>query len=187
MIRVELIANHSVEENIMDALKEEGVGKFYTKYPNILGVGSSGPRMGDAIWPEENFALVIWCDEAEAAGIARAAAVVKEKFPQEGIKVFGVPGEVPPRPALPAVTQAALPLDREAIQPPAMRPPEPALEGTGYPPEAAAPAMEAKSAPEQGPIKPKGPAEEESRPEQRPRLAPRPVPTSPPVRRPVRL
>jgi len=89
MIRVEIIANHSVEENILEALAKEGVGKYYTKYPNILGVGSSGPRMGDAVWPEENFALVIWCEVEEARAIQRAVLSVKQKFPGEGIKIFG--------------------------------------------------------------------------------------------------
>jgi hypothetical protein len=91
MIRVEIIANHSVEENILEALAGEGAGKYYTRYPNVLGVGASGPRMGDAIWPEENFALVIWCEEAEAQAVGRAVAAVKERFPGEGIKVFGLP------------------------------------------------------------------------------------------------
>ena len=90
MIRLEIIANHSVEENILDALAREGVGKFYTKIPNIYGVGSAGPRMGDAIWPEENFALVIWCEKDEGREIKKAIESVKEKFPGEGIKLFGL-------------------------------------------------------------------------------------------------
>jgi hypothetical protein len=90
VIRIEIIANHSVEENILEALKDEGSGKFYTKYPGVFGVGSAGPRMGDAIWPEENFALVIWCDEDEAQGIDRAIAKVKAQFPDEGIKLFAM-------------------------------------------------------------------------------------------------
>ncbi|GHU04244.1 hypothetical protein FACS1894147_09190 [Spirochaetia bacterium] len=93
MLRIEIIANHSVEENLSDALIEEGVGKCYTKYPNVLGIGASGPRMGDAIWPELNFALVVWCEEEEARGIARAVAKVKQVFPDEGIKIFGLPKE----------------------------------------------------------------------------------------------
>jgi hypothetical protein len=93
MLRIEIIANHSVEENILEAFAREQVGKYYTKHPNVFGVGSSGPRMGDAIWPEENFALVVWCEEEEARGIARAVASVKERFPGEGIKLFGLPGE----------------------------------------------------------------------------------------------
>ena len=91
MIRLEIIANHSVEENIIEALKHGGVGKYYTKFPVIHGVGTSGSRMGDAIWPEENFALVIWCDEEEARGIEKAVAAVKEQYPDEGIKLFGMP------------------------------------------------------------------------------------------------
>ena len=91
MIRVEIIANHSVEENILEALRHEDAGKYYTKYPGIFGVGKTGPRMGDAVWPEENFVLVIWCEEEEARAIKRAVESVKEKFPGEGIKVFGVP------------------------------------------------------------------------------------------------
>ena len=91
MIRLEIVANHSVEENIHEALKDEGVGKYYTKYSNVYGVGSSGPRMGDAVWPEENFTIVIWCDEKEALGIERAVVAVKKQFPDEGIKLFGLP------------------------------------------------------------------------------------------------
>ena len=90
MIRIEIFANHSVEENILEALAKEGAGKYYTKIPNIYGVGTSGPRMGDAVWPEENFSLVIWCEEEEAQAIRRAVDSVKEKFPDEGIKLFGV-------------------------------------------------------------------------------------------------
>ncbi|MDR2633562.1 MAG: hypothetical protein LBC51_08075 [Treponema sp.] len=101
MIRLEIVANHSVEDNIMEALQREGVGKFYTKYPSVFGVGSRGPRMGDAIWPEENFALVIWCEEEEARGIERAVQSVKKSFPDEGIKLFRPSEVVIPPPQIP--------------------------------------------------------------------------------------
>jgi hypothetical protein len=91
MIRIEIIANHSVEENILEALGKEQVGKFYTRYSGIYGVGHSGPRMGDAVWPEENFVLVIWCEMNEAEAIERAINSVKADYPNEGIKLFGVP------------------------------------------------------------------------------------------------
>ncbi|MDR0583122.1 MAG: hypothetical protein LBG57_02055 [Treponema sp.] len=91
MIRVEIVANHSVEENIFEAFAKEQVAKYYTKFSNVLGVGSAGPRMGDAIWPEENFSLVIWCEPEEALGIKRAVVKVKEQFPGEGVKFFSLP------------------------------------------------------------------------------------------------
>jgi hypothetical protein len=88
MIRIEIFANNSVEEDILDAFAKEQVGKYYTKIPNIYGVGSSGPRKGDAVWPEENFSLVIWCEEDEAKIIKQVIDTVKQKFPDEGIKLF---------------------------------------------------------------------------------------------------
>jgi len=88
MLRISVIANQSVEENILDAFKNEGVAKFYTKYNNVHGVGRQGSRMGDAVWPEENFVIVVYCGEDEAAGIERAVSRVKAAFPNEGIKLF---------------------------------------------------------------------------------------------------
>ncbi|MDR2602159.1 MAG: hypothetical protein LBC53_06880 [Spirochaetaceae bacterium] len=90
MIRLEIIANNSVEENILDEFKSSGVAKHYTKIPNIHGVGSSGSRLGDPIWPEENFSFVIWCEEEEAALIKEAVKRVKSSFPNEGVKVFSL-------------------------------------------------------------------------------------------------
>ena len=92
MIRLEIIANRSVEENILEALGKEGVGKYYTKFPTVFGVGTSGPRMGDPIWPEENFSLVIWCEKEEAKKIRRAVLAVKKQYPDEGVKMFGSTG-----------------------------------------------------------------------------------------------
>ncbi|GMO40330.1 MAG: hypothetical protein Ta2B_20220 [Termitinemataceae bacterium] len=89
-MRIEIIANHSVEENIFDEFAVEGVAKYYTKLNSAHGVGKCGPRQGDAIWPEENFVLVIWCEEQEALGIERALKRVKGRFPGEGIKLFGL-------------------------------------------------------------------------------------------------
>jgi hypothetical protein len=72
--------------------KKEGAGKYYTKYPTIYGAGTSGPRMGDAIWPEQNFSLGIWCEKDEAKLIRRAVKAVKKQYPDEGIKMYGVTG-----------------------------------------------------------------------------------------------
>ncbi len=88
MKRVEIIANRSVEDDLMEALQEAGAAKEYTKYPVAHGVGSAGPRMGDAIWPEENFVLVVYCGDDEAQVIQGAVSYVKGKFPGEGVKVF---------------------------------------------------------------------------------------------------
>jgi len=110
MTRLEIIANHSVEENILEALAKTGVGKYYTKYPVIFGVGSSGPRMGDPIWPEENFVLVIWCEEEEARKIKQVVESVKERFPDEGVKVFGLAEAAPVAPPQAEAKPESLPV-----------------------------------------------------------------------------
>ncbi|MDR3336990.1 MAG: hypothetical protein LBT16_07275 [Treponema sp.] len=122
MIRIEIVANHSVEENILEALKKEGVGEHYTKYPLIHGVGKSGPRMGDAIWPEENFALVIWCEHDEALGIERAVKAVKKGYPDEGIKFFGMPDPASPQTVYIAAPE---PERQSAVRPEAAAQPKP--------------------------------------------------------------
>jgi hypothetical protein len=63
--------------------------------------------MGDAVWPEENFALVIWCEAEEAAGIKRAVANVKEHFPDEGVRLFSLGGEAAD--SVPATDSASRP------------------------------------------------------------------------------
>jgi hypothetical protein len=67
--------------------------------------------MGDAIWPEENFAMVFWCDEDEARRIERAVVAVKAQFPNEGIKLFGLgqsaPGQVYVAPQTPGQAPSA--------------------------------------------------------------------------------
>jgi hypothetical protein len=74
--------------------------------------------MGDAIWPEENFAMVVWCEPDEARGIERAVNTVKKVFPDEGIKLFGMPD--------PNIVQYAvpLPLQPEATAPLPRKEPE---------------------------------------------------------------
>lgn len=88
MKRVELIANHSVEQDILEAFEERDIVKAFTKIPSVHGSGNSTPKRGDHIWPEENFLLLIFCEDEEAGLIKEAVADVKSRFKQEGIKLF---------------------------------------------------------------------------------------------------
>lgn len=90
MKRIEIIANRSIEEDLFEAFEKAGVGKHYTKVPIVVGVGNSGPRMGDHIWPEENFMLIIYCENDEAEGIQNVVAEQKSFFKNEGIKIFEI-------------------------------------------------------------------------------------------------
>ena len=86
--RVEVIANHSVEQDIMDLLEMRGMATHFTKIPSVHGRGDADPKRGDHIWPEENFILIIYCEGEDAARIAEAIEEVRESFPDEGIRCF---------------------------------------------------------------------------------------------------
>lgn len=86
--RVEIVANHSVEEDIMDVLEIRGLASHFTKVPSVQGRGDADPKRGDHIWPEENFIMVIYCDDEKAAAIEAAIEEVRESFPDEGMRCF---------------------------------------------------------------------------------------------------
>ena len=86
--RIEVIANHSVEQDIMDLLASRGAASHFTKIPSVHGRGDADPKRGDHIWPEENFILIIYGDEETASTVESVVAEVKERFPTEGIRCF---------------------------------------------------------------------------------------------------
>jgi len=91
MQRIEIIANNAVEEDIMAALADKKVNKFFTRLNSAHGSGYSDPKMGDPVWPEENFVLIIYCDDEEGKIIKKTVESVKLKFPDEGIRCFAIP------------------------------------------------------------------------------------------------
>ncbi|HSV55955.1 MAG TPA: hypothetical protein VLH39_02470 [Magnetospirillaceae bacterium] len=88
MKRVEIVANRSVQEDLMDALAAANVARSHTLIPVAHGMGRQGRRTGEAVWPEENFVLIIYCEEVEALTIAEVVARIKKSFPREGVKLF---------------------------------------------------------------------------------------------------
>ncbi len=88
MIRLEIIANNTVEIDIFKALEDVDPGFYYTRINNVHGRGKSDPRMGDAVWPEENFIYIIYTDNIIASKMVEAVKAIKEKFTIEGIKIY---------------------------------------------------------------------------------------------------
>lgn len=88
MVRLELIANRSVEEDLYDLLAKRGLTPDFTKFAEVEGRGNSGERRGDHIFPEENFVMLFYCEEAEAATIADAVIELKKIFPSEGVRLY---------------------------------------------------------------------------------------------------
>ena len=88
MKRLELIANRSVEKEIMVALEENIQDFYYTLIPELQGRGKTKYRLGTATWPEMNFMLISYLDDHAAAEAVAIIREVKLRFPREGIKLF---------------------------------------------------------------------------------------------------
>ena len=88
MKRLELIANRSVEREIIEALEENIGDFFYTLIPALHGRGKTKYRLGTATWPEMNFLLISYLNNDEAAKAVKIIREIKERFPREGIKLF---------------------------------------------------------------------------------------------------
>lgn len=91
MIRLEIIANNSVERDIRSALKTIDDDLKATRLSAVHGWGNTDPKEGTAVWPEENFIYIIYTDDEKAREYIEAVREVKKKFQIEGIKLFALP------------------------------------------------------------------------------------------------
>jgi hypothetical protein len=90
MIRMEIIADNAVEEDIMEALRAREEVTHFTKIPNVHGEGDSTPKHGNHIWPEENFILIVYAEEGTALHVREAVKEIKDRCPDAGIKLFEI-------------------------------------------------------------------------------------------------
>jgi len=88
VIRSEIYANRSVEEDILEEILNRIPHAQYSIIEDVKGAGRSGVREGTAVWPELNILYILFSDADEAHLIADAVRTVKAVFPREGIKLF---------------------------------------------------------------------------------------------------
>lgn len=93
MYRIEIISNKSVEEDITQALEQYIPGILYTVIPLAYGRGKSSYKLGTTTWPETNFVLTSYIEDSELQTAKAVIKGVKEKFPDEGIKLFAIAAE----------------------------------------------------------------------------------------------
>jgi len=88
MIRIEIIANQSTQEEIIENLEEVIPGFLYTIIPLTHGRGKKSYKLGTVTWPETNFILIAYADERVENTVQHVIRYIKLKFPSEGIKLF---------------------------------------------------------------------------------------------------
>lgn len=94
MYRAEIIANQSVQEEIIDLLEEHIPNILYTIIPLVVGRGKESYKLGSATWPETNFVLVSYIEDDQVNIVRSIIKAIKEKFNGEGVKLFFVKAEV---------------------------------------------------------------------------------------------
>ncbi len=94
MYRAEIIANQSVQEEIIDLLEEHIPNILYTIIPLVVGRGKESYKLGSATWPETNFVLVSYIEDEQVNIVRSIIKAIKEKFNGEGIKLFFVKAEI---------------------------------------------------------------------------------------------
>ncbi|MCR5606422.1 MAG: hypothetical protein K6F69_06380 [Treponema sp.] len=88
MIRIEIIANQSVQDELVNNIENLLPDMLYTILPLATGKGKNSYKNGDTTWPETNFVLIAYADESIEKKISQIVRFVKLKFSTEGIKLF---------------------------------------------------------------------------------------------------
>jgi hypothetical protein len=88
MVRTEIYANRSVEEEILEEMEKRIPDLCYSLIEDVRGKGRSGIHQGTAIWPELNVLYLLYGSSQEASLIAEGVEQVRKIFPREGIKIF---------------------------------------------------------------------------------------------------
>ncbi len=88
MIRAEIFANQSMQEVLLNNLEAAIPGFLYSIVPLAHGRGGESYKLGTTTWPETNVIIIAYCDDDKESRIATVVDYVKEKFKDEGIKLF---------------------------------------------------------------------------------------------------
>ena len=92
---VTIYANISISEEILDALRAQGI-EHYTQLPRIVGVGpATGPRLDSHVWPGANTGFLVVADEAAAERLMDALQRLRdsEMGRQAGLYAYLTPVE----------------------------------------------------------------------------------------------
>lgn len=90
VIRVEIIGNQSIEEDIIELLEKRVSSIEYTLEENIFGKGKTSRKLGSTIWPEMNFRLTVYTSKECSEEIKLCTDEIKQRFSNEGLSVFDV-------------------------------------------------------------------------------------------------
>ncbi|MBN1646456.1 MAG: hypothetical protein JW874_00365 [Spirochaetales bacterium] len=88
MIKLEIIANQAIEEDVIEVFNTSGFRENFTWIAPVFGRGKHGRREASPVWPEENIFFYLVIEEKALDAVLAQLRKVKEHFPDEGLRCY---------------------------------------------------------------------------------------------------
>jgi hypothetical protein len=87
-IRLEVITSQAIEDDFLLKMEQAIPEYKYTMLSGVYGRGYSVPKLGNAIWPQENTQFIVYCSESDAEIILGIVKEIRAEYTGEGIACY---------------------------------------------------------------------------------------------------
>jgi hypothetical protein len=87
-IRLEIIMSQALEDDFLREIEKVLPACKYTKLAGVHGKGYSVPKLGDAVWPQENTLFLLYAAEHESEAIVNVINALRKEYTGEGLACF---------------------------------------------------------------------------------------------------
>jgi hypothetical protein len=89
-VAVLLFYDRAIDEEVLEALTGCRV-EHYTRWHDVSGVGTTGPHLGDHIWPAMNNAMMSVLPAEGAEAVLARVRELQAEFPYTGLRAILLP------------------------------------------------------------------------------------------------
>ena len=89
-VAVFIFYDRAIDEEVMDVVTSCCVEHF-TRWHDVSGVGSTGPHLGDHVWPALNNVMMTVVAEERKSEILERVRRLQEDFPFTGLRAVVLP------------------------------------------------------------------------------------------------
>ena len=89
-VAVWVFYDRAIDEEVLEVLTSCGVEQ-YTRWHDVSGVGSTGPHLGDHVWPALNNVMMAVVPSERSADILDRVRRLREDFPFTGLRALALP------------------------------------------------------------------------------------------------
>lgn len=89
-VAVLLLYDRAIDEEVLDALTACCI-EHYTRWHDVSGVGSTGPHLGDHVWPAMNNAMMSVVPAGQVESVLARVKELQAEFPFTGLRAVVLP------------------------------------------------------------------------------------------------